>query len=207
MKIYDGQIVKWTWTSLPIVLIKSLEVRWNLVKGNRAEGNFWLMAMLLIIPSKRISFGRISPSMKSLEAKFGRHRSVIERILKEMGLKKRARTQVPKVSPGQRQKERLATALAPGGSLRPWPGRCIIMDDESYFGLSRHSTASFYYEGNKEVPSEVKYKRKERYDPKLMVWAAVSPRGISYLANRQWRFLKKKRPWIPIYTSPWLPHT
>ena len=63
--------------------------------------------------------GRISPSMKSLEAKFGRHRSVIERILKEMGLKKRARTQVPKVSPGQRQKERLATALAPGGSLRP----------------------------------------------------------------------------------------
>ena len=48
--------------------------------------------------------------------------------------------------------------------------------------VSRHSTASFYYEGNKEVPSEVKYKRKEKYEPKLMVWAAVSSRGISYLA-------------------------
>ena len=49
---------------------------------------------------------------------------------------------MPKVSPGQaeRQRDRLKKALVRGtGALRP--GRLIVMDDESYFHLSRHSTS------------------------------------------------------------------
>ena len=123
--------------------------------------------------------------MRSLAEKFGCRREVIKRILDEMGFNKKKRTEKPKVSPSQaiRQEERLARALDPRrGSLRPRRGWCIVMDDESYFGLSRHSTSSFYYQGNKEVPTNIKFKEKTKFESKLMVWAAVSSRGISHFA-------------------------
>ena len=128
--------------------------------------------------------GKVSPSLRSLAAKFGHHHSVIKRILQEMNLVRKARTQKPKVSPAQaeRQVERLARALDPRiGSLRHQPGHFIVMDDETYLGLSRHSTAGYYYQGSKVVPESVKYKQKQKFEPKLMCWAAISAKGISHL--------------------------
>ena len=132
----------------------------------------------------RLVDGKVAPSLRSLAAKFGHHHSVTKRILHEMNLVKKSRTQKPKVSPAQaeRQMERLARALNPRtGSLRRRPGHFIVMDDETYTGLSRHSTASYYYQGRKEVPESVKFKKKEKFEPKLMCWAAISAKGISHL--------------------------
>ena len=121
---------------------------------------------------KRLVEGKVAPSLRSLAAKFGCHREVIKRILGEMGFNKKKRTEKQEVSQSQatRQEERLARALDPRrGSLRPRRGWCIVMDDESYFGLSRHSTSSFYYQENKEVPTNIKFKEKTKFESKLMV--------------------------------------
>ena len=126
--------------------------------------------------------GKIAPSLRSLESKFGHRRSTIKRELTRMGINYHLRTKRPKVSPTQeqRQKERLAAAI--GDQLDPTSGRLIIMDDESYFRLSRHSTAPAYYEGRIKPAECVKYKRVEKFDPKIMVWAAISSLGISHFA-------------------------
>lgn len=114
--------------------------------------------------------GKVAPSLRSLADKFSHDRKVIKRNLAEMNIQLRLRTQRPKVGPGQaeRQVERLNRALHPtNGSLRPIPGHSIVMDDESYFTLTRHSTAHCYYKGKREVRDGVKYTMKEKFERKL----------------------------------------
>jgi hypothetical protein len=61
-------------------------------------------------------------------------------------------------------------------------GKKIIIDDESYFGLSNHElaeNAGFYSSNLDETPKEVQLKRKEKFPPKLLTWVAFSDQGIS----------------------------
>ena len=53
------------------------------------------------------------------------------------------------------------------------------MDDESYFKLYGHQDNKYYYENIGDTEEKVKYIRKEKYEPKLMVWMAISPRAAS----------------------------
>lgn len=58
----------------------------------------------------------------------------------------------------------------------------IIIDDESYFGLSNFelsTNAGFYSSNVDETPDEVKLKRKSKFEPKLLVWIAMSSKGLS----------------------------
>ena len=55
------------------------------------------------------------------------------------------------------------------------------MDDESYFKLYGHQDNKYYYSHPNGTVDAVKYIRKEKYKPKLMVWMAISPRAASPL--------------------------
>ena len=58
----------------------------------------------------------------------------------------------------------------------------IIMDDEKYFLLSDQSvpTNSGYYSSEKSLTSpEVRSKRTQKFEQKLLVWIAISTNGIS----------------------------
>jgi transposase len=60
--------------------------------------------------------------------------------------------------------------------------REVIMDDESYFTLSnsdKNSNAGFWTNDVQSTPDEVKFKTKQKYEQKAMLWIAISPRGIS----------------------------
>jgi transposase len=60
----------------------------------------------------------------------------------------------------------------------------VIMDDEKYFTLSDQSTSTnrgFYSSNKEETPPQVKFKRTHKYEPKVLVWAAISENGISSL--------------------------
>lgn len=58
----------------------------------------------------------------------------------------------------------------------------FIIDDESYFTLS-HSVQTgndrFYTDDIEKTPEDVKYKFQAKFEKKMLVWLAVSPRGIS----------------------------
>ena len=58
----------------------------------------------------------------------------------------------------------------------------FILDDESYFTKSNSSLPGndIYYSDNpKLTPNNVKHKKKAKYDGKLLVYLAISPRGYS----------------------------
>ena len=56
------------------------------------------------------------------------------------------------------------------------------MDDEKYFMFTHQSVPinRGYYTSNKaETPSDVKFKQSCKYEPKILVWIAISTNGIS----------------------------
>ncbi|XP_047142962.1 uncharacterized protein LOC124817183 [Hydra vulgaris] len=58
----------------------------------------------------------------------------------------------------------------------------VIVDDEFYFDLSNFelSENSGYYSSDRDNTSnEVKHKRVQKFEPKLLVWVALSPKGRS----------------------------
>jgi hypothetical protein len=62
-------------------------------------------------------------------------------------------------------------------------GKKVVMDDESFFYLSNFDISGNnkgYYASNvDETPDDTKNTPKLKYEPKLLVWAAISPDGIS----------------------------
>ena len=58
----------------------------------------------------------------------------------------------------------------------------IIMDDEKYFGLTGVDVPgnSFYYTSDHSTaPSNIKYKQYQKFEPKILVWLAISGKGCS----------------------------
>lgn len=61
-------------------------------------------------------------------------------------------------------------------------GTDFVIDDESYFPLSHNGLPGndrFYSSNRSETPNEVKYDRQAKFEPKLLVWLAISPKGVS----------------------------
>ena len=58
----------------------------------------------------------------------------------------------------------------------------LIMDDEKFFTLINEPVSNnrgFYTTDSDVSPAEVKFKRTQKYSAKLMVWIALSEKGIS----------------------------
>ena len=61
------------------------------------------------------------------------------------------------------------------------PSCNLILDDETYFSLSGNVPANnlFYASDPSTTPADVNFRQKEKYEPHLLVWLAISPKGIS----------------------------
>ena len=64
------------------------------------------------------------------------------------------------------------------------------MDDEKYFLLHNESIAAnrgFYTSDPSAAPSEVKFKSTQKFEPEILVWIAISEKGIStpFFAEQQ----------------------
>lgn len=67
-------------------------------------------------------------------------------------------------------------------SFRPLNGLSIVIDDESYFTFSGENIPGndgFYSSDRSSTSCEIKYKSKEKFPPKIMVWIAISEKGKS----------------------------
>lgn len=97
-----------------------------------------------------------------------------------MGLKYCKRRKAPKYKPDQLEKlpgkcRKLRRDLTDSNTV-------IIVDDEKYFSFSGEnmpSNAGFYTADVQGAPTDVKFKSKEKFAPKILVWLAVSSKGIS----------------------------
>ena len=116
-----------------------------------------------------------------------------------MNINYRKREKTPKYSDKQKVKAKKLSRLLLN-HLRN--ANCsVVMDDEKYFSFSGHHMPANagYYSNDKDKCSEsVRFAGQQKFAPKVLVWAAISERGISKILIRP-----QKSPAInaEIYTS------
>ena len=117
-------------------------------------------------------------SQRSAAREYGIDQSYVCKLLKGLSIKCRTKKTIPDRT--------LAQAAAAKSKCRilaeKYKGFQWILDDKSYFTLSHSSLSgnSFFYSTDvaKSTP-KVKYVKKAKFEKKLLVWAAISSKGIS----------------------------
>jgi DNA-binding MarR family transcriptional regulator len=118
-------------------------------------------------------------SQRKAARKFGCSQSYISRILKK---KSAIRVYKKQKKPFQTAEQKLSVRPKCRKMLEKYKNLEFIIDDESYFTLT-HSCQpgnDRYYSSNKSLtPDNVKFYYKQKYEPKLLVYLCISPRGVS----------------------------
>jgi hypothetical protein len=124
--------------------------------------------------------GKVGYSYRKLAELHGTCAQTMRRTMTRYGIHRKRRINAPKVTEKQfvEQKKRLNRARK--GTLQAKNGLEVIMDDESNYPYKWDKLNDYYYTtGRKEVKPEIKYKTREKYGKKLMVWMAISAKGHS----------------------------
>jgi len=133
--------------------------------------------VLKLVASAKDTLGT---STRNLARKYSVSHMTIQRELKRNAIVYRKRKKVPKYTANQMEKVRSCCR-----ELRMkhfTSGKVIILDDEKYFtyGNSKLSgNDGFYTDDYQSCPERVKYKGQAKYEPKVLVWCAISEAGIS----------------------------
>ncbi|CAF1067840.1 unnamed protein product [Rotaria magnacalcarata] len=120
-------------------------------------------------------------SQRLIAKDYNVHQSTISRTLKRRtSVVIRKRKKAPKIN--SEAQEKLAQKNC-GKLYRMILNGCdIVLDDEKYFGLSGDNVLCnqrFYTTDPSTTPTDVKYKKKSKFSPKLLVWMAMSSKGVS----------------------------
>jgi len=68
--------------------------------------------------------------------------------------------------------------------LKKFHGQEFVLDNENYFmyeNSDKNANAGIYTRVINTAPDDVKFKMKKKFEKKLLVWLAISKRGISHL--------------------------
>lgn len=56
----------------------------------------------------------------------------------------------------------------------------LILDDDQYFSLSGNVPRNNFYSPDlSSTPADVKFRQRQKYKPDVLVWLAISPKGVS----------------------------
>ena len=120
-------------------------------------------------------------SQTKLAQKFGVDKSYVQKVLPKEGFKRYKRKKAPDCTEEKEIRQKrccrklIRTVLTPS-SVK------VVMDDESYFTLGHPQIPGndrFYTKNKKETLSNVKYFEKKKFEPKILVWLAISEDGDS----------------------------
>jgi len=129
---------------------------------------------------KRLANNRLGVSLRKLGRKFQVSHTTIYRKLKKCKVQYRKRQKTPKYSPAQEKKsKKICRKLV--NSLYG-KNQSIILDDEKYFTFYCCKTpgnGGFYTDDIHECPDDVRFKGEEKRPKKILVWIAISEKGLS----------------------------
>jgi transposase len=129
---------------------------------------------------KRLVNNRTGVSQRRLGRKFSVHHTTIGRELAKVGICYRKREKTPKYNTQQQEKAKVLCAKLANKLYR---SNCsLILDDEKYFTFAGNNMPgnSGYYAKNKSAcPDSVRFAGKEKFPKKVLVWVAISDRGLS----------------------------
>ncbi|CAF1522870.1 unnamed protein product, partial [Rotaria sp. Silwood1] len=129
---------------------------------------------------KRLTDQKTDISLRRLVPKFNVNFSTLSRNLKAMGIMYRKKKRAPKYTDKQLQEIPLRARRLYRTLLND--DFELILDDEKYFLLHNESVAAnrgFYTSDPNTAPPEIKFKRSKKFEPKVLVWVAISENGIS----------------------------
>ena len=119
-------------------------------------------------------------SLRRLGRRFGVHYSTISRVLRSRTLVRvLKRKSAPKYSNADQENRARTNSLKVYRLLKPDVE--LIMDDEKYFSLTGDvvGNRSYYTSDRSNAPPGIKFKRRMKFEPKLLVWWAISASGRS----------------------------
>lgn len=122
----------------------------------------------------------LGSSVRKLAREYRTSKNTISRELSRNGLNYRKRRKAPKYTANQLA--RIPICCRALRRVHFANNRMIIMDDEKYFTLSNSEMKGndgFYTDNIAEVPDNVRYKQKAKFADKVLVWCAISTRGVS----------------------------
>lgn len=123
---------------------------------------------------------KVGQSTRKLARKFGISNSTVHGILAKNNVIYRKRKRAPKYTATQLEKIPICCRQL---RLKHFAGgKFIILDDESYFTFSHHELSGndgFYTDDIEATPDNVKYAGKLKFEPKVLVWVAISSKGVS----------------------------
>ncbi len=123
---------------------------------------------------------RVGDTQKKLAKKSGVAKSTIYYNLKKLGLRYCKRQKTPKYI--EKQLEEVPKKCRKIRRELTTKETFIIVDDEKNFTFSNNDmpqNTGFYTSDKEHTPDHVKYKQKEKYEKKILVWLALSAKGIS----------------------------
>lgn len=124
---------------------------------------------------------RCGLSQRKMARRFRVHQSTISRNLKKRtSIVIRKRHKAPKMNTEKQEKR----ARKNCGKLyrKLLDESDLIIDDEKYFKLSGNNVIGnrYYYSMNPATtPPNIKFQKKAKFEPKVMIWMAMSSKGIS----------------------------
>ncbi|CAF3358579.1 unnamed protein product [Rotaria socialis] len=128
---------------------------------------------------KRLVNHKTGISLRRIAQKFNVHRRTIQHELIDTGIHYREKKCAPRYTEKQieevpaRARRLYRTLLNNDFEL--------IMGDEKYFALTNGSVSTnrgFYRSDSSTTPSDVKFKRTQKYPAKVLVWIAISEKAI-----------------------------
>ena len=123
--------------------------------------------------------GKVARSYMELGRRFNRAKETIKKDLIDMRIVRKRRILAPKIDENTIKKQKLRIAKARKGCLRPSNGSIVIMDDETFLKFKESYAKDYYMKNNKQVKTQVKFRTKEKFPKKLMMWMAISEKGHS----------------------------
>ena len=129
---------------------------------------------------KRLVNHRKGVSQRKLGNKFNKHHMTIGRQIKKLGIEDYAREKTPKYTEEQTVKAKKRSLKLV--NLLYQSKAEMIMDEEKYFCLNGDNmpgSARYYTDDKSKCSDDVRFIGKNKYPQKILMWLAISNRGMS----------------------------
>lgn len=140
-------------------------------QGKRKSGRKPKLNNKQVKKLQEVSKNKIGASVRKLANRFKVSRETIRRNLKKLNLRYYKRKIVPRYTEKQLQEIPKKCRLLRRKFLKP---DCVlIMDDEKYFTFSNNNDQTnkgFYTDSLSTTSENVKYSKKSKFEPKVLVW-------------------------------------
>lgn len=123
---------------------------------------------------------KVGVSQRRLARKFDVSQPTVHRVLKKNNVFKRQRKRAPKYT--AKQLEKIPKCCRALRTKHFKKDTFIILDDEKYFTFASHTLSGndhFYTDDINKTPDNVKFASQEKFEPKVLVWIAISTKGLS----------------------------